>query len=181
MACLFGEPTNILQVATGLHYAREKSGGEQFDGRRRSEPAQINWRGLANLGGKRQTELNDRFRAVTVVVGRHQEQSRCPRRGGLPRQFHRSVQRRMRNIDDQGQAAALRREIHHVAAVIQREVDKLAGGTKQDDRGHSAFAQKVDQLQRGAQIDGVLVSAPGADGISQDTRKAGWCKTAQLE
>src|ERR1051326_5397186 len=69
----------------------------------------------------------------------------------------------MRYVDQQRQAAAFGGERRQVAALVEREMNKLAGGPEQCDGVGAAAPEKVQKLEHGAQIDRGFVAAAGSN------------------
>ncbi len=72
------------------------------------------------------------------------------------------------DVDDHRNAAALGGEGHQAGAVLQFEMDELAGGAHQHDAGKVRRSEKIDDFEHGADVDPVGSGAARGDGGGKD-------------
>ena len=111
----------------------------------------------------------DLFLAVTEEVRRHEEQSFRSRRRCVAAQFDGTVECRMRDPHQYGNTAALYDQLHQAHAVLESEVQKLAGGSQQSDPVHSRGGEKVYEIECGAHVGLIGFLAMRRDGGYENT------------
>src|SRR5690242_2140126 len=145
---LTGLLTQCAEIFPGtarIFYSSEETGGEQFHSRWAIDCIR-EYRNVVEIDGYRvidflselQEEGPDGVLVVTEVKRRHQQHAGNAIPGSIARQLDRAVEGGMGDVHQQWQTAAFGGELHHVAAVVQREMNELASGPKQRNSVSSA-------------------------------------------
>ncbi len=137
---------DVIDIAVGILDAGEGSGGEQGTGGierqgagKNGDVIEINGNLFGYDVGEFEVKGLDMFLAIAEIVGRHEEDGGDSGRDGFFAEKDRPIEGGVRDVDQNGQTAALDGEIEHAGAVLQHEMDELAGRAEQGDSIDSAL------------------------------------------